>query len=79
MNEKMSTGRLRVNLALVLSILALAVSLIGVGLQRDLQVRIENLPMNMAEVKKETADGFRKVRQNAKLLLDKLKDSLKGG
>ena len=77
MNQKIATGKFRVNLALILSILALAISLVGVGLQSGLQVRIGNLPMKMAEVKKETADRFRKMGQDTRLILDKLADSLK--
>jgi hypothetical protein len=80
MTEKIVTGRFRANLALIFSILALAISLVAfhqTGNQSGLKAEIENLQKKMIEVKEETADRLEKVRQETGQVLDKLGNSLK--
>jgi signal transduction histidine kinase len=60
-------GIIRANLALIFSILALAISLVAfhqAGNQSGLRAEIENFQKKMVEVKEETADRLEKVRQD---------------
>lgn len=80
MTEKIVVGRFRANLALVLSIIALAISLVAfhrAGSQSGLKAEIENLQKKMAEVREETAERVENMRKDTKRVFDKLGNSLK--
>ena len=80
MTEKIVTGRFRANLALIFSMLALAISLVAfnqAGNQRGLKAEIENLRKKMTEVKEETADRLEQVRQETAQALGKIGEAIK--
>jgi len=80
MTEKIVTGRFRANLALIISFLALAISLVAfhqAGNQRGLRAEIKNLQGKLAEIKKETADRLEKVRLETGQALEKIGKAIK--
>ena len=80
MTEKIVMGRFRANLALIFSILALAISLVAfhqAGSQRGLKAEIKNLQGKLADLKEETADRLEKVRQETGQALHKIGEMVK--
>ena len=68
-------GGFRANLALLISIIALIVSIIAfqrIGGQADLEARIKNLNEKLKTVKQESSDRMSKVLQETKKGLEKL-------
>jgi hypothetical protein len=80
MTEKIVMGKFRANLAMIFSVLALAVSLVAfheAGRQSGLKAEIKNLQKKLAEVKKETAKRLVKVRQETGQPLVKIGKAVK--
>ena len=80
MTEKIVMGRFRANLALIFSILALAISLVAfhqAGNQNGLKAEIKNLQGKLADLKEETADRLEKVRQETGEALEKIGEAIK--
>ena len=68
-------GGFRANLALLISIIALILSIIAfqrIGGQGDLEVRIKNLNEKLKTIKQESADRMNKVIQETKKGLEKM-------
>ena len=80
MTEKIVTGRFRANLALIFSVLALAISLVAFhqgNNQGGLRAEIKNLRAKLADLKEETADRLDKVRQETVQAIEKIGEAIK--
>jgi hypothetical protein len=73
-------GIIRANLALIFSILALAISHVAfnrAGNQRGLKAEIKNLQGKLGDLKEETADRLENVRQETGQALEKIGGAIK--
>jgi membrane protein insertase Oxa1/YidC/SpoIIIJ len=79
---KIVKGGFRATLALLISIIALALSILAYNRATDqttLNAEINNLQTKMNDVKKETAEQMDKIRQETGQALQKIGESIKSG
>ena len=77
---KIVKGGFRATLALIISIIALVLSILAynrTGDQNTLNAQINNLQTKMNEVKKETAEQLDKIRQETGQVLEKIGKAMK--
>lgn len=80
--KKVVKGGFRATLALIISIIALAISLMAytrTGNQLDLNAELNSLKKKLQELKSDTSENLEKVRTETGQALEKLGKSIKKG